>query len=525
VDYTGSGGGGGTDSGTSGGNGGSGIVIVRYLASPDAPAIQNQPVTDVTTGSATFNGTLTSTGGSACAVCVLWGEQNGGQTWNWAKTNWFAGTGWTNNNPFSTNITAGIAANKTYYYTFGASNATANAVASGPKSFITGEVTVDLTDGTAQYPYDTGTFTIRRPATCTNAALTVTYTMSGTATTPTHYTLDYSSSVTMNAGVTSAVVTLTPTFASVGTAILTLTASNTYNYPVGTPNSATVTILQWVPGQMSAVGGTITNYAAGGTNWTAHIFTTVGDTNIEVTAGGFVDVLIVGGGGGGGNGGAGDHNGGGGGAGGLRYFSNLAVTQGQYTVRIGDGGAPDLPGADSSFGTNTATGGGKGGGGGTDGGNGGSGGGGRGWYSGPGSGNIPSTSPSQGNNGGNGSTLEYGYGSGGGGGAGHIGYDGSGSGSGNGGEGVAYDISGSTNYYAGGGGGGVGTGTIGSGGSSIGGNGGSGGGAGSDAVDCTGSGGGGGTDSGTSGGNGGSGIVIIRYKKILPPQGTVFAVR
>lgn len=85
---TGGGGGGGASpaSGTisgGGGNGGSGIVIVRYLTGPaDAPGIENRPVSNVTTSSATFNGVLTATGGSACAVCVLWGETNGGQTWN-----------------------------------------------------------------------------------------------------------------------------------------------------------------------------------------------------------------------------------------------------------------------------------------------------------------------------------------------------------------------------------------------------------------------------------------------------------
>jgi hypothetical protein len=111
-------------------------VIVRYLTDNDTPIIQNQPVTAVTTNSATFNGLLTSTGSSACAVCVLWGTNNAGQNWNWENTNWFNGgavnSSWTNNTPFSTNIIA--LSPLTYYYTYGASNMTTNVVASGPVS-------------------------------------------------------------------------------------------------------------------------------------------------------------------------------------------------------------------------------------------------------------------------------------------------------------------------------------------------------------------------------------------------------
>ncbi len=47
---------------------------------------------------------------------------------------------------------------------------------------------------------------------------------------------------------------------------------------------------------VSAEGGTVTNYTdAGGTNWIAHIFTTVGTTSLTIIAGGNVEVLVVGG--------------------------------------------------------------------------------------------------------------------------------------------------------------------------------------------------------------------------------------
>ena len=139
VANTGGGGGGASgypyDTGpASGGNGGSGIVIVRYLGDTSSLTIQNSPATSVTTNSATFNGLLTSTGSSACAVCVYWGTDANA----WANTNWFNGgavnDAWTNNTPFSTNIS--LSPKTTYYYTYAASNATTNVVAGAPVSVM-----------------------------------------------------------------------------------------------------------------------------------------------------------------------------------------------------------------------------------------------------------------------------------------------------------------------------------------------------------------------------------------------------
>jgi len=255
-----------------GGAGGSGIVVVRYVTPPpDYLILTNLGVTSATTTSATFNGTLISTGGSACAVCVLWGEQDGGQTWNWARTNWFndgaVNTAWTNNTPFSTNITAadGLQANKDYFYTFAATNATTNAVAASSKYLITGEVTVQPTVNPAQYyPPTNGVYTILRPATCTGGAVTVNFTMSGTATQGTHYTLSPSGSATINAGDTSTVVTLSVLAGGVGDATLTLTPSPANTYPIGTSSNATVTIaastLTWYWKGVTTAWSTMSNW-------------------------------------------------------------------------------------------------------------------------------------------------------------------------------------------------------------------------------------------------------------------------
>ena len=230
------------------------------------------------------------------------------------------------------------------------------------------------------------------------------------------------------------------------------------------------------------------------------------------------EYLVVAGGGGGGK------KGGGGGAGGFRTATGFAVAATTITgITVGAGGAGTsninlrgTSGNNSVFSTITSTGGGGGGSDGTykDGSDGGSGGGNAGGgYTRPvatGSGNTPSTDPSQGNDGGvaiDGSP----YVGGGGGGASAVGAD-----AGNGGAGTASSYSGSSVTYSGGGGGGgdSGNGTGGAGGGGAGGNGS---GASVAGTANTGGGGGAGGNAG-NGSSGGSGIVIIR--RLTSPLGS-----
>jgi hypothetical protein len=229
-----------------------------------------------------------------------------------------------------------------------------------------------------------------------------------------------------------------------------------------------------------------------------------------------ITYLIIAGGGGGGFGG--------GGAGGFRTDSGFTLTPGtSYTVTVGaggNGGASSTSGSNSVFSSITSAGGGVGGGAtnntdaGSNGGSGGGGGHGLG-VSGAlvspgngGSGNTPSTAPSQGNNGGIGRENPN-FAGGGGGGANAAGADSPSNGvGGNGGNGTASSISGSSVTYAGGGGGAY----AGSGGSGGGGNGGADASSnGTSAAANTGGGGGGANVIAATRGAGGSGIVIISY--------------
>ncbi|MFZ4398293.1 MAG: glycine-rich domain-containing protein, partial [Kiritimatiellia bacterium] len=101
------------------------LAEIEMFGYDPRPWIVNRIDSQITGNSATFNATLTSTGSSATAVCLLWGAANGGATWNWEHTNWFnngeVNTAWTNNTPFSTNIT-GLTEGTIYYFTYGASN-------------------------------------------------------------------------------------------------------------------------------------------------------------------------------------------------------------------------------------------------------------------------------------------------------------------------------------------------------------------------------------------------------------------
>jgi len=265
------------------------------------------------------------------------------------------------------------------------------------------------------------------------------------------------------------------------------------------------------------------------------------------------DILIIGGGGGGGS-----RAGPGGGAGTLIYKTNFILSNGVYSINIGNGGAggssaaqnPGANGADTSIINTTTTTTvflAKGGGGASAGGaangtntsgdtdyngnNGGSGGGG---YKAGSPGvkvttNIPQDSDAFGNNGATGTSSNAYGGGGGGAGSSGVGFS-TGGNFGNGGLAKLISITNTPTYYAGGGGagnryngffrgfGGVGAGA-GASNPSISGGAGDGAGGGSNgysALANTGSGGGGGGydfGPGGSGGNGGSGIVIIRFLK------------
>jgi hypothetical protein len=104
-------------------------------------------------------------------------------------------------------------------------------------------VAVTASDAAASEPAATGTFTVTRTGS-TTTALTVTYTLGGTATNGSDYAAAPASPLTIPAGATSAAITVTPTDDSLveddETVVITL--SDGTNYDIGSPSTATVNI-------------------------------------------------------------------------------------------------------------------------------------------------------------------------------------------------------------------------------------------------------------------------------------------
>jgi PKD repeat protein len=268
--------------------------------------------------------------------------------------------------------------------------------------------------------------------------------------------------------------TLVHRYTQGGSFTVTLTATG----PLGT---GTVTRAGYV--NVTSLSGIIT------TNGNYRIETFIRDGIFEASKDTDIEVLLVGGGGGGGG-----RFGGGGGAGGLVH-TNISITAGQYTVRVGPGGqgAPNgnggeygcLPGSNSvAFGI-TAFGGGRG-----MSGSGASGGGGAAGVAG---GVATNGQGYGGGTGGGGGSVYLG---GGGGGAGGVGGTALAPGPpGAGGPGLTKAITGASLTYAAGGSGGSWEALT----------------QGSSGAANTGNGGGGSGGTANAGGNGGSGVVIVRY--------------
>jgi hypothetical protein len=281
VDGTGGGGGGGW--GGNGGSGGSGIVIVRYRNGH--PAIDSLAATSVMDNSATLNGNLTTNGLTPATVRMYWGTNDGlNVAANWQYTNDFPGP-YSTGSALSTNIT-GLAANTQYYYRFYASNSVSEAWADPPASFFTdtaGLTVVATTPNASESGPVNGVFTLTRSTASTNAAMTVTYALAGTAINGTDYA-SRNGQATFPVGATNTTVTVIPIadglVESSETVDLTLTGGGV----LGSPSNATVTIADgtWYV----STNGVDTNL---GTSW-GQAFRTVSNGVARALAG---DLVLV----------------------------------------------------------------------------------------------------------------------------------------------------------------------------------------------------------------------------------------
>ena len=196
----------------------------------------------LTAGAATLKGDLHGKNWGF-DVYVFWGTADGGNVAaNW-QTNAFVGRFQDWDGTVSQAV-SGLATNSFYYYTFFISNGLTTAWAAAPATFATGEVTIEATDASAsETGPDTGSFRVTRTAATTNGALTVNYTLSGTAVNGSDYAA-LSGSVVIPAGALSADIVVTPLEDTVWqegseTVVATLASGN---YLIGAANSDVVAI-------------------------------------------------------------------------------------------------------------------------------------------------------------------------------------------------------------------------------------------------------------------------------------------
>lgn len=209
---------------------------------PLNPRISNaEGATHVTSGGATLNGFLLSTGAAPASVSVYWGLSDGGTN----AGDWDNEAHSVTSLPaaYATNVT-GLTEDRTYFYRCAASNAHGHSWALDTSTFLTGEVFLDVAQGTTVEGGANGLVLVRRPAVSTNGPITVSYSAGGTATPGVDYG-GIGSSVTIPTGmaetgirvraVDDLVLLEPPRHVDI--------SLDTGPYIVGTPGRATVTVV------------------------------------------------------------------------------------------------------------------------------------------------------------------------------------------------------------------------------------------------------------------------------------------
>ena len=165
--------------------------------------MDNLAPTGVTATAANLNGLLTATG--TTFVSVFWGTTDGGATPSWDAHADLGACPTGIVTCLATNLTGGA----DYYYAY--YEATSQVWATPSVYFITGTARVDAVDASCGTTgADTGLFSISRPASCTGQSLTVSFTLGGTTTNGTDYSLSATGSVTLAAGATNTTLTVSP---------------------------------------------------------------------------------------------------------------------------------------------------------------------------------------------------------------------------------------------------------------------------------------------------------------------------
>ncbi|MEI7437912.1 MAG: DNRLRE domain-containing protein, partial [bacterium] len=173
-------------------------LVVGYSAG--SASISNTAPTNVISTSACLNGYLASTGAFDTAVFVYYGPTDGGaNAANWANTNIWPSP--QTSGPFSPNVS--LPSGSDIFYRYAASNAAGVVWAPSSGYLVTTNVSISVNPAAIGENSATGTFTFARPATTTGGALTVYFTIGGTASNGVDYSSLTATNITLAAGVSS----------------------------------------------------------------------------------------------------------------------------------------------------------------------------------------------------------------------------------------------------------------------------------------------------------------------------------
>ncbi|NLB56596.1 MAG: DUF2341 domain-containing protein, partial [Lentisphaerae bacterium] len=241
----------------------------------DFPSVTNaRGATNVTANSAWLNGYLASTGTSATAVSVYWGASDGGKN----SGSW--GNSYTWPSPqlpgaFTKEI-SGLNGNSTYFYRFKGENVAGEQWANETSVLITGEVNIQKISDAKETGEVPGKFRITRVSGTTSKALTVYYTVGGTATPGDDY-VQLSGKVIIPAGSASVDIEVKPFYDHFleGNETVILTLDDGPFIP-GSPSSATVIIEDFGAVVRTWTGNVSTNVNVS-ENWAEGIVPVAGD--------------------------------------------------------------------------------------------------------------------------------------------------------------------------------------------------------------------------------------------------------
>ena len=235
---------------------------------------------NLTATSATFYATISDAGNPDAEVFACYGLNNGAAIFaNW-QNKVSLGTAVAGS---SYQYTASLASNTLYYYRLAATNSSGISFATPtPTFFITGQVGVQSPSSVAENSPTPVSIIVSRPSTnnCKDMALSVPFTVGGTATLGTHYTLSTTSPAIIPSGASSTTVSLLPKPDWTGNTerTVTFTLGSSPSYLLADSNTVSILLVDAVfpSAPTNAFLGKVSESSLDPENWSLGVVPTAG---------------------------------------------------------------------------------------------------------------------------------------------------------------------------------------------------------------------------------------------------------